>query len=54
MALILERGETRENSVDFVRYTGTWSIDTKIIVPRWEWEAWGEPERVKVEVTPVY
>ena len=53
MSIILEKGKEYEDEIDFVRYVGYFQVDMKIVVPRWEWELWGEPTRVEVSVRPV-
>ncbi|UDL16333.1 hypothetical protein SEA_ZOOMAN_49 [Microbacterium phage Zooman] len=50
MEMLLEKGNETPDHVEFVRFTGNYSIDALVRVERWEWESWGKPQTVEVLV----
>lgn len=52
MRIILERGNSHEGGVDFVRFVSLWSVDTKVTIPKSVDDRMGNPVRVAITVEP--
>lgn len=50
--MYMEIGSEYDNYVEFVVWSGNYSVSQVVRVARWEWEAWGKPRRVRVSVSP--